>query len=178
MLYSSDGKACRAFQAHKAPGNLVCTKVLSFHVILVCSGSELEYLTRSPRLEGPLSLLVRGGLWYLKWSSNLQNSHRQCEISIFLKQLCKNQFPLLCLWWISDFTPGVYILGEGGSCPDRGTCKGIIKGTHAHHADDKDKVTTSKYGTHCNSVDVHRCRWYLVLGRWVIINDMFIRCVQ
>ena len=80
MLYSSDGKACRAFQPHKAPGNLVCNEVLSFHVILVSFGSALEYLTRSPRLEGPLSLLVRGGLWYLKWSSNLQNSHRQCEI--------------------------------------------------------------------------------------------------
>ena len=33
----------------------------------------------------------------------------------------------------------------GGSCPDTGTCKGIIKGTHAHRADHNDKVTTSKY---------------------------------
>ena len=58
--------------------------------------------------------------------------------------------------------------GGGGSCPDTGTCKGIIKGTHAHRADHNDKVTTSKYDfrTHGIQVSVILCLLYEVNQRY------------
>ena len=62
--------------------------------------------------------------------------------------------------------------GGGGSCPDTGTCKGIIKGTHAHRADHNDKVTTSKYDFRTHGIGIHVL---MILCLLCDVNQRYVR---
>ena len=188
MLYSSDGEACRAFQPHKAHGDLGYNEVKALLSSVCCEMCAFGIFDNVPSVEGPLCILVRGGLWYLKWWTNLQNPPTEgcsgkfyTDLALEWRDWRRNAFPKplsieRLLWWISDFMPGVYILGEGDLVQTQGHAKASSRG-HTHTV----RITMTK-SRHQNMIFGHmalesRCWWYSVCCM-KLIKDMLVRCIR